>query len=253
MTYYIATVLVQIFCIVHVIRNGRNGLWVLALIFLPLVSAVAYFLVEILPGSGANRHVRAARARAVQTLDPQRELREARDQLDLADTVANRVRVADALADLERWDEAIPLYREALSRSAGGDAAIQARLARALFEAGDTEAALNELDALEPATIQSDRDQRMLLRARILEDLGREDEALPLYADVATRYPGEEARCRYAALLIRLGQNRDALAVLEEVESRMKRLDRRQRAADADMYRWAMDELRKLRASGLQR
>jgi hypothetical protein len=37
--------------------------------------------------------------------------------------------------------------------------------------------------------------------------------------------------------------------LLEEVESRMKRLDRQQRAAEADMYRWAMDELAKLRAA----
>jgi len=30
----------------------------------------------------------------------------------------------------------------------------------------------------------------------------------------------------------------------------MKRLDRQQRAAEADMYRWAMDQLRELRAKG---
>ncbi|QIG80332.1 tetratricopeptide repeat protein [Stakelama tenebrarum] len=250
MIFYIATLLIQIFCIVHVIRTGRNGLWVLALIFLPMISAIAYFLVEILPGSGSNRHVRAARATAIRTFDPQRELREARDQLDLADTVANRMRVADALVALEQYGEAVPLYREAIARSAGGDARIQVKLARALFETGDTGAALAELDSLEPATVQSDRDQRQLLRARILEDMGRKEEALPLFADVASRYPGEEARCRYAALLLELGHQREALEVLEEVESRMKRLDRRQRAADANMYRWAMDELRKLRASG---
>jgi hypothetical protein len=60
--------------------------------------------------------------------------------------------------------------------------------------------------------------------------------------------PGEEARCRYAALLLSEGWERKAIAVLEEVESRMKRLDRQQRAADADMYRWAMETLRGLRA-----
>ncbi len=37
--------------------------------------------------------------------------------------------------------------------------------------------------------------------------------------------------------------------MLEEVEARMKRLDRQQRAAEADMYRWAMDRLGELRAA----
>jgi hypothetical protein len=38
--------------------------------------------------------------------------------------------------------------------------------------------------------------------------------------------------------------------VLEEVEDRMKRLDRHQRQAEGDMYRWATDKLRELRAAG---
>jgi hypothetical protein len=38
------------------------------------------------------------------------------------------------------------------------------------------------------------------------------------------------------------------VAVLEEVEARMKRLDRQQRMADADMYRWASETLGRLRA-----
>jgi hypothetical protein len=88
-----------------------------------------------------------------------------------------------------------------------------------------------------------------LLRAKILEALDRKDEALAVYADLVTRLPGEEGRCRYAALLLDQGWDKKALAVLEEVEARMKRLDRQQRAAEADMYRWAMDTLRDLRAN----
>ena len=40
----------------------------------------------------------------------------------------------------------------------------------------------------------------------------------------------------------------DALGTLEEVEARAKRLDRQQRAAEADMYRWASETLSRLRA-----
>ena len=94
------------------------------------------------------------------------------------------------------------------------------------------------------------RDRLDLLRARIYDHLGRKDEALAIYRDIVTRMPGEEARCRYAALLIEVGRKREALGVLEEVEDRMKRLDRHQRQAEGDMYRWATDKLRELRATG---
>ena len=71
---YLLIIGLQVACIVHLMRRGGNPMWVTALIFLPVVSAIAYFFVEILPGLGQNRHVRTARARAVATLDPEREL-----------------------------------------------------------------------------------------------------------------------------------------------------------------------------------
>lgn len=252
MIAYGAIIAIQVFCIVHLMRHGRNPLWLSALIFLPIVSALAYLIVEILPGMGSNRHVRTARAQVVAKLDPERELRAARDALDLADTAANRLRLADALAALDRHVEALPYYREALRMTPGEpDARTQMKLAATLYAAGQGAEALALIDAVPEPIGQSEKDRRDLLRAKTLEHLGRKDEALALYADIVTRIPGEEARCRYAALLIDQGRERRAMTVLEEVESRMKRLDRQQRAADADMYRWARETLGWLRAQGL--
>jgi hypothetical protein len=249
---YLIVIAIQVLCIVHLMRHGRNPLWLTVLIFLPMVSALAYLVVEILPGMGSNRTVRTARAQVVATLDPQREVRAARDALELADTAANRLRLADAQAALGKHDEAVPYYREAMQMTPGEpDARTQTKLAASLYAAGQGAEALALLDTIPVPLGQSDRDRQGMLRAKIYEHLDRRDEALALYADIVTRLPGEEARCRYAALLIEEGRERQAMTVLEEVESRMKRLDRHQRAADADMYRWATETLAKLRARGL--
>jgi hypothetical protein len=248
MLFGIGIVALQIACVVHLVRTGRPPLWLTAIIFLPLLGTLAYFIVEVLPGMQGNRHVRTARAKAVAALDPTREVRAARDALGLADTAANRLRLGDALSALGQYDEAVPIYREAIRMTAGDpDPRTQGKLASALYETGQGAEALALLDAIDPPTGQSERDKQQLLRAKILEHLGRKDEALALYEDVVTRIPGEEARCRYAALLLDQGWDRKAIAVLEEVESRMKRLDRLQRASDADMYRWAGETLARLR------
>ena len=107
--------------------------------------------------------------------------------------------------------------------------------------------ALSLLDGLPRTTAQSDLDRVALLRARILEELGRDDEALALYSDVVDRLPGDEARCRYAGLLLKVGRKGEARQVLEDVEHRMKYLDRHTRAQQAPMYDWAMRELTGLR------
>lgn len=248
MIFYLLMIAIQVLCVIDVIRNRANQLWIMALIFLPVASTIAYVVVEVLPRLQGNRHVRTARAAIEARLDPERELRAARDANALADTAANRLRLADALAGLKRHDEAVPLYRDALARTPGGDPRTEAKLAAALFETGVSSEAIALLDRITPPSTTADRDRLNLLRARVLTELGRGDEALVLYADIVTRIPGEEARCRYAALLLDRGERARAQVVLEEVEVRMKRLNRTQRAADAEMYQWAVEKLRTLRA-----
>ena len=201
---------------------------------------------EIFPRLQGNRHVRATRQKIVETIDPERELRAAREALELTDTMANRLRVADALTGLGRHKEALPLYQ----RGAGPrpDFRSGEKLARCLFLNDRASEALSVIDGLPATTSQSDRDVAALLRARVLEDLGRHDEALQLYADVSPRMAGDEARCRYAALLLKVGRRGEALSVLEDVERRMKFIDRHTRASDSPMYDWALQELSALRA-----
>lgn len=244
---FLLTIAVQVLCVIDVIRNGRNQLWIMALVFLPIASTIAYVVLEVYPRFQGNRHVRGARAVVAAKLDPEKDVRAARTALATADTVANRMRLADALSALGSYGEALPLYREAATLGPV-DLRSAEKLARAEYESDQAAAALATLDAAPAASAQSDRDRIGLLRARVLEALGRKDEALALYADLVTRVAGEEGRCRYAALLIDQGQDDTARVVLEEVEARMKLMDRQQRAAEAEMYRWAMARLGELRA-----
>lgn len=247
MIFLIGSVLIQILCIVHVIKSGRNQMWIMAIAFMSMIGCAAYFIVEVLPGLGGNRHVRTARAQIVAKVDPERELRAARDALTVADTAANQINVADSYAALDRHFDALPYYRNALQMMPGKDSRTQYKLARSLFETGDSVRALEIIDAQPPVTSISETDRRALLRARILNHLGRNGEAAAIYEDIVTRVPGEEARCRYAALLLEMKLPERARTVLEEVESRMRRLDQTQRAAEAEMYDWAMRTLRGLR------
>ncbi|MDB5680186.1 tetratricopeptide repeat protein [Sphingomonas bacterium] len=244
---YGGSIFCQVACVVHCIRLGRNQFWIWPIVFFPVVGCLAYFVVEVLPGMQGNRHVRVMRAQAAKAIDPEREVRSARDALGLADTIANRIRLGDALAAVRRPGEAIPLYREAIDAQPLPDPRTETKLANALFENDEVDAALEIVDGIKQPTGQSERDKLSLLRARLYDHVGRQDEALAIYQDIVTRMPGEEARCRYAALLLDMGRKREALGVLEEVEDRMKRLDSYQRRADAEMYRWAIDKLKELR------
>jgi hypothetical protein len=242
------SIAIQIFCAVHCIRNGRNSLWLLVIIFLSFPGCAAYAIFEIFPSYAGRREVRAVRQAAVKAIDPARDLRRAREALDTADTAANRMALADALAAQGKCDEAIPHYEAAERKTPGADRVVQLKLARACFEAGRSARARTLLEALPPSGSQSENDRASLLHARLLEETGEPERALALYADVGTRLPGAEAQCRQAALLISLGRGAEALPLLVETERRAKMMDRYERARDADMFAWAADSLAELRA-----
>jgi hypothetical protein len=241
------SLIVQLLCAVHCVRNQRNSMWLLVIIFLSLAGCLAYAIFEILPHIGARREVRAVKAAAVKRLDPAREVRRAREALDVADTAANRSALGDALAASGAWREAADHYRRALAKSPGEDRAGKLKLGRALLEAGDPAGAKNELEALPPSASQAETDRANLLLARAHDDLGDSDAALALYADLGRRMAGGEALCRQAALLIAKGRTSEARAALEEVQARVKRLDRMERMRDPDMYSWAARTLSELK------
>jgi hypothetical protein len=247
MIAFILMLAIQVACIVDVIRHGRNRIWIMALVFLPLASTIAYLIVEVLPRMKHNRHVRLAHEQIIEKLDPDRELRAATEALEVAQTAANRIRLADALVAKGRAAEALPYYRDAIG-SAQPDYRIGEKLARCQYLADRNEEALATLDTMLPPGASSDRDRIGVLRARVLEDLGRDDEAGAIYAELVDRYPGDEVRCRYAGLLLRQGRRADARRLLTEVEHRVKRMTRQQRAADGPMYDWALTKLSELRA-----
>jgi hypothetical protein len=229
MLWVAITIAMQVACIVHVFRNGRNTAWVMAIAFLPMIGMIAYFIVEIMPNLSRDRRVRTAR-----------------EAVEFSDTVANLLTYGDALMERERYDQALDQFRRAERKSPHNDRAIGIRIAEAAYEAGHVDAALAALDSLPETGSQSERDRRDLLRAKVTEQAGQSAEALALYRSIVERVPGDEVRCRIAALLIAMGDKARARTVLQEVEMRKKRTPPAMLKANAEMYDWAKRMLAEL-------
>lgn len=247
MVFIFATFAIQVACVVHLFRNHRNTLWLWAILLLPIAGSAAYAVVEILLPLFQRREVRAVKSAAVRKLDPERELRAARESVDVADTAANRTALADTLAEAGNWGEAVRHYREAVSKTPGQDRSARFKLARACLEAGNTAEARRLLEELPQSASPSENDRAALLLARSLEALGETDRAIALYGELGERMPGAEAQCRHAALLMAQGRGGEAVPLLEEAERRARRLDKMERRKEAEMYDWAARTLAELR------
>ncbi|MGH8277665.1 MAG: tetratricopeptide repeat protein, partial [Steroidobacteraceae bacterium] len=198
MLFLILSIAIQAGLIVHVIKTGRNQLWVWVLLFLPGVGGVAYVAVEILPELFRSRTARRTARGFRKAMDPGADLRRYENQARIAGNVASRQRYAEELTRHERYDDAIAQYREALGGLYEHDPNLMLGLARAQFGKGDARAARETLDELIGQNPNFRSPAGHLLYAQALEAEGNVAKALEEYRVLAPSYPGAEAAVRYA-------------------------------------------------------
>ena len=217
MSLLILSILVQVALIIHVVKTGRNQIWIWVLALLSLPGAIAYIAVEILPELFRSRTAQRTARGLRKAMDPGRDLRRYESEARVAGNVASRQRYAQELVRHQRYDEAIGQYREALTGLYEHDPNLMLGLAQAQFDKGDASAARATLDEL----IQRNPDFRSpaghLLYARALEAEGNVPKALEEYAVLAPSYPGAEAAVRYAQLLQAQGRRAEAQKLAREL------------------------------------
>ena len=217
MSLLILSIIVQVALIIHVVKTGRNQIWIWVLALLSLPGAIAYIAVEILPELFRSRTAQRTARGLRKAMDPGADLRRYESEARVASNVASRQRYAEELVRHERYDEAIAQYREALTGLYEHDPNLMQGLAQAQFGKGDAAAARATLDEL----IQRNPDFRSpaghLLYARALEAEGNVPKALEEYAVLAPSYPGAEASVRYAQLLQAQGRRAEAQKVAREL------------------------------------
>jgi hypothetical protein len=207
----------QVLCVVHIIRTGRDRIWIWVIVFFSLVGCAVYFAMEILPEFMHSRTGRKTIKAVMKKIDPERDLRELAKQVQISDNVENKTKLAGECAKEGLYDEAIELYRGSLKGIYADDPNILLKLAFVLFHKGDYQEVKSTLNTLIAANPNFKSSEGHLLFARTLEALKEYEQALDEYQVLSSYYPGEEAKCRYGLLLRNLGQTEKARELFKQI------------------------------------
>lgn len=213
----ILSIAIQAGLIIHVIKTGRNQIWIWVLALLSYAGIIAYVAVEIIPDLFRSRTAQRTARGFKKAMDPTADLRRYESEARLAGGVATRQRYAEELLRHGRHDEAIAQYREALTGLYEHDPNLMLGIAQAQFAKGDAVAARTTLDELIRLNPDFRSPHGHLLYARALEAEGNYQKALEEYQTLAPSYPGAEAAVRYAQLLQSQGRREDARKVAREL------------------------------------
>ena len=239
------TLIIDLALAYHVIRTGRSFLWILAIGLLPPFSWIAYGAFAILPDMWSSAPARRFADNVVNVADPGRNFREKQRQVATVGSADAKRALAEECIRMGHFADAVELYESAMSGPLGaGDPTLLKGLARAKMLAGDGAAAeglFQRLKDTDPAAFDADAE---LDYARALALQGKNDLAVRQYESVVPRYPGEEARCRFALLLEQLGQEQRAQQLFREILESVKGAPSYYRRRQAEWTRIARQHIK---------
>jgi hypothetical protein len=215
----VAVMLVQLGCIVHVLKSGRPYWWCWVIFGFPFVGAAAYVFFEVRPKWGrVNWESFLWRLKSAEE-----RIRIRRENLQESATIKNRLRLADELHHAGRHDEACEVLSEGRRGPFAKDAELMLRLATSHLEAGRPEKAWQLLEEIIPERSSDFAFHFKLTRARTLHALGKTADAEKLFAELMALKRSEAPRYYYARLLLDSQRREEGLSLLKDILLRYRR------------------------------
>jgi hypothetical protein len=225
MPLIILTLIVECCFIYHVFKTGRPAWWAYVILGAPVVGCVAYYFLEIFPGSREHLAANRAARDIARALNPAKELKRCLDAVEIAPTVQNKVALARECLRVGHTQEAIVLYRETRNGAHADDPDLALGLAVAYVAAGDFAQARTLAEELRVKHGKFRQNDVALLNARALQGLGEDTAALDEYERLADTALGLEAKVRYGQLLKRLGHETHARSIFQDALAYAKRFN----------------------------
>lgn len=230
MSYLLAVLpyLLQLLCIIHVVRTGRNTSWIWLIIFVPYVGGVAYLLVEVLPTlrRGGRRAI-ASTAEVVQrAFNPSSRLKSLERTAAFSPTHENERALADEYAACGDPAKALVIYERLAAGMHARDADLALARARCFAALGRHHDGARLLDELEAGGHDFRTIAQALVRLDLMEHAGCDGAALAAAWDrFARKFQSFEFAWHHASFLARTERKAEALAVIARVEDTKRQLD----------------------------
>jgi hypothetical protein len=228
----------QIFFAVHAIKTGRHR-WIFIILIFPVVGSLIYFFAEYLP----DLQNEAALKKKRYTNSPT-NIKQLQKQLEITDTIQNKIKLAEGYFLNRQYQESINLLEPCLAGPYKNDQHILEGLTYSYFFVGNFDNSLIILSKIEENRNGQLTNDLKLHKAKALEAIGNYDLALEQYESLIKTFSGEEAKCRYAKLLKKYGQNNKARELFEDILKKVQLAPRHYQKMQKHWVNIAKEELK---------
>ena len=239
----VSSLVLLVVCLIHAIRTRQDAWWFFILFFMPAFGPLVYFMAVILPAWKGDRVFSSTTERTPSFY--RREIKKLELRLSQVDTIATRSELGDACLRAEDFAKAREYFLSCLQGNYRANPYFWYGLAQACHELGLHSEALNAIEKTMQANYSDYKNDRILLKAKILADLGRDQEAISLLAEIADLIPTQEGLCRLGVILARNNRADEAEQAFRKVLRNSQGMITKTRRREAPWVKAAQQHLQK--------
>ena len=208
--YYTPILLLQAFCLYHAYRNNTHQKWLWLIIFIPLIGCLIYLYDTF----ASRRNLEDVQEGVKTMVNSNYQINKLEKEIKYAPTVSNKVKLADAYVQHQRYAEAIPLYQSCLQGLYVDDPYLIKKLLQALYLNKDYPAAIECSQKLlqEKSFLQ---DEARIAFAWSLFHVGNLEEAESNFNAMDLQFTNFPHRVEFCKFLIETKRENEAKEKLE--------------------------------------
>jgi hypothetical protein len=238
--FYYITIGLQLLCVLHCIRKGKQNNWIWLIVFLPLVGCIAYIFTEIFTG----RDLKEVQSGVTAVLVPSRHIKKLEENLRFSDTFNNRVMLADAYLDAGFTDKALDLYESSLAENFTENEYVLSKLIHACFLKKRYEEII-PIGKKIMGLPQFTRSRYHIMYALSLDYTGNQAEAEKEFSKMKAKFANYEARYEYGKFLARSNRENEAARLFADIIDEAPHLSPKERRYNRQWVEQAKVELKK--------
>lgn len=215
--YYTPILLLQAFCLYHAYRNNTHQKWLWLIVFIPLIGCLIY----LYDNFGSRRNLIDVQEGVKSIVLSNYQLNKLEKEIKYAPTVRNKVLLADAYVQRNRYPEAIPLYESCLQGLYVDDPHIIKKLVKVLYSAKDYAGAVAYGEKLH-AEKSFQNDEARVAFAWSLYYTGKVAEAEANFAAMDNQFSNFPNRVEFCKFLL---DNQRSAEAKEKLEVLMDEID----------------------------
>ena len=244
--FYIFTVVLQVICVIHCLRRGKQNYWIWVIIFIPIIGSIAYFFTEIFN----SRDIHQVQSGVGEVFNPGGKIKKLENNLRFSDTFNNRVVLADAYLKAGQADRAIDLYESSLAGNFSENEYVLSKLIIAYFHKRQYDKIVSIAGKIykQPTFARS---RPHIYYAMALEQVGKPDAAEAEFKLMKGKFANFEARYQYARFLVRDSRREEAMQLLEEINYEYSHLGSIEKRENGQWISLAKQDMKVLKSESL--